>query len=97
MRVAWTPEAAQDRRDIWDFLFEKNPQAAADMDRRFSSAVLGLAKHPEIGPLGMITGTREVIPHPSYRLVYQLEPDVVRVVALVHTARQWPPEKATAS
>lgn len=41
MRVAWTPEAAQDRRDIWDFLFEKNPQAAADMDRRFSSAVLG--------------------------------------------------------
>jgi len=23
MRVAWTPEAAQDRRDIWDFLFEK--------------------------------------------------------------------------
>ncbi|MFJ2411060.1 type II toxin-antitoxin system RelE/ParE family toxin [Pseudomonas sp. NPDC087814] len=56
-----------------------------------------MAKHPEIGPLGRITGTREVIPHPSYRLVYQLEPDVVRVVALVHTARQWPPEKATAS
>lgn len=92
MRVAWTPEAGQDRRDIWDFLFDKNPQAAADMDRRFSVAALGLAQNPESGPLGRIAGTREVIPHPSYRLVYQLEPGVVRVVALVHTARQWPPQ-----
>ncbi|QUW66735.1 type II toxin-antitoxin system RelE/ParE family toxin [Pseudomonas synxantha] len=92
MRVAWTPETGQDRRDIWDFLFEKNPQAAADMDRRFSMAALGLAHNPEIGPIGRIAGTREIIPHPSYRLVYQVEPEVVRIVALVHTARHWPPE-----
>lgn len=62
------------------------------MDRRFSIAAAGLAQNPEIGPSGRISGTREVIPHPSYRLVYQLEPNVVRIVALVHTARQWPPE-----
>lgn len=92
MRVTWTPEAGQDRREIWDFLFDKNPQAAADMDRRFSIAAAGLAQNPEIGPSGRISGTREVIPHPSYRLVYQLEPNVVRIVALAHTARQWPPE-----
>ena len=92
MRVTWTPEAGQDRREIWDFLFDKNSQAAADMDRRFSIAAAGLAQNPEIGPSGRISGTREVIPHPSYRLAYQLEPNVVRIVALVHTARQWPPE-----
>lgn len=62
------------------------------MDRRFSIAAAGLAQNPQIGPSGRISGTREVTPHPSYRLVYQLEPDVVRIVALVHTARQWPPE-----
>mgnify|MGYP000226792399 CR=1 FL=1 len=92
MRVTWTPEAGQDRREIWDFLLDKNPQAAADMDRRLSIAAAGVAQNPEIGPSGRISGTREVIPHPSYRLAYQLEPNVVRIVALVHTARQWPPE-----
>ena len=50
MRVTWTPEAGQDRREIWDFLFDKNPQAAADMDRRFGIAAAGLAQNPEIAP-----------------------------------------------
>jgi len=36
-------------------------------------------------------GTREFIVHPNYRLVYQLNNDTLSVMALVHTARQWPP------
>ena len=41
----------------------------------------------------MIAGTRELIVHESYRLIYEVdEPDeVVWVLALVHTARRWPP------
>ena len=34
---------------------------------------------------------RELIPHESYRLVYEIERETVWVLALVHTARQWPP------
>jgi plasmid stabilization system protein ParE len=40
---------------------------------------------------GRITGTREVIPHKSYCLVYEIKQETVWVLALVHTARQWPP------
>ena len=41
----------------------------------------------------MIPGTREWIPHASYRLVYEVDEDhgAVWILALVHTARQWPP------
>jgi plasmid stabilization system protein ParE len=35
-------------------------------------------------------GTRELIPHESYRLVYEVEGDTVWILALVHTARMWP-------
>ena len=40
-----------------------------------------------------VAGTRELIPHPSYRVVYQVEGEAVWVLAVVHTARQWPPPR----
>ncbi len=93
MRVIWTPEAEQDRADIWDFIAADNPHAAARMDELFSDAAARLAEHPKLGKQGNISGTRELIPHASYRLVYEIEieRETVWVLALVHTARQWPP------
>ncbi|WP_246688812.1 MULTISPECIES: type II toxin-antitoxin system RelE/ParE family toxin [unclassified Mesorhizobium] len=51
------------------------------------------ADFPKLGRIGKITGTRELIPHESYRLVYQVEGENLWVLALVHTARRWPPTK----
>ena len=93
MRIIWTPAAAQDRADIWDYLQAANPRAAIEMDLRFSEAVHRLSDNPLIGRAGIIAGTRELIPHPSYRLVYQTERDAVWIMALVHTARTWPQPK----
>jgi hypothetical protein len=42
----------------------------------------GLEKYP---------GTRELVPHESYLLVYEVViQETVWILALVHTARQWP-------
>jgi toxin ParE1/3/4 len=65
------------------------------MDVLFSSAAARLASHPKLGRPGKIPGTRELIPHENYRLVYEIEGDAVWVLALVHTARQWPPIRST--
>lgn len=46
-----------------------------------------------MGRRGQIPGTRELIPHESYRLVYEVQADTVRILALVHTARLWPPNR----
>ncbi|WP_422135354.1 type II toxin-antitoxin system RelE/ParE family toxin [Endozoicomonas sp. ALD040] len=89
MRVIWTPEASQDRMDIWDYLVAKNSQAAIDMDERFSEAAEILGTHPMSGHRGKISGTRELIPHEHYRLVYEIAADTVWVLALVHTSRLW--------
>jgi toxin ParE1/3/4 len=92
MRIIWTREAAQDRADIWDYLYAINPKAVIDMDNRFSDAISRLAQHPESGPAGIIAGTRELIPHQSYRIVYEQAVNAIWILALVHTSRQWPPE-----
>ena len=46
-----------------------------------------------MGRPGQIPGTRELIPHESYRLVYEVQADTVWILALAHTARLWPPNR----
>jgi addiction module RelE/StbE family toxin len=92
MKIIWTKEAAQDRADIWDYLHAVNPKAAIEMDARFSGAITRLAHHPESGLAGIIAGTRELIPHQSYRIVYEQWANSLWILAVVHTSRQWPPE-----
>ncbi len=82
MIVVWTPEAEQDRAEIWDYIAADNPKAAAR-----------LGEQPRLGKVGRIPGTRELIPHESYRLVYEIDGDTVWLLALVHTARRWPPTR----
>lgn len=91
MIVRWTPEAEQDRLEIVEYIAGDNPRAAADMDTLFADAAARLERFPQMARAGKIAGTRELIPHESYRLVYQIEGETVWILALVHTARQWPP------
>jgi addiction module RelE/StbE family toxin len=90
VRVIWTPQASRDRVDIWDYIANNNPQAAVRMDALFSDAVARLADYPELGQAGIVPGTRELIPHESYRLVYEISGYTVWILALVHTSRHWP-------
>ena len=90
MRVVWTPEALQDRVDVWNYIAANNPRAVAGMDELFSDSAARLADHPKLGWPGKIQGTRELIPHESYRLVYEISGETVWMLALVHIARQWP-------
>ena len=91
--VFWTPEAKKDRNDIWDYISVGNPIAAVRMDKIFSDAADRLSTQPQMGKVGRISGTREILPHESYRLVYEIDQNTVWVLAIVSTARQWPPVK----
>jgi toxin ParE1/3/4 len=91
VKILWTPEAERDRLAIWEYLAARNSDAALRMDRLFSDAVAGLADFPLVGHEGEVPGTRELTPHRSYRIVYDVEGDTVWILVLIHTARQWPP------
>ena len=91
MKIRWTPEARQDRADIWDYLFGRDENAAARIDGLISEAVAQLADFPMLGHESEVAGTRELTPHSSYRLVYEIYGDTVWVLAVIHTKRQWPP------
>lgn len=92
MKVRWTSQAELDRVDILTYIAGDNVRAAIAMDELFGSAAARLADFPLLGRLGQIAGTRELIAHENYRLIYEVaEADgTVWVLALIHTSRQWP-------
>lgn len=90
MELFWTPEATQDRDEIYDYIEADNPTAALALDELFAEKAGRLLDHPGLGRSGRIAGTRELVAHRNYILVYDLTGDLVRVLRVLHAARQWP-------
>ena len=91
MRLSWTPEAIADRDAIYSYIETDNPRAALALDQLFSEKAERLARHPLIGRIGRVAGTREFVVHRNYILVYDIMDDALRVLRVLHAARIWPP------
>lgn len=91
MIVRWSTEAEWDRNSIATYIAADNPRAAARMDEVFDATAASLSEFPHRGRPGSVAGTRELMPHESFRLVYEIDGGTVWILAVFHTARQWPP------
>ncbi|MCL2344662.1 MAG: type II toxin-antitoxin system RelE/ParE family toxin [Desulfobulbus sp.] len=91
MELFWTPEATQDRDAIHEYIAAHNPSAALTLDELFSEKAGGLTGYPDMGRPGRIADTRELVVHRNYILVYDVTSSRVRVLRILHAARQWPP------
>ena len=67
-----------------------NPAAALALDGLFQEKAARLLDHPGMGRAGREPGTRELVVHENYILVYDETADLVRVLRVLHAARQWP-------
>ena len=93
MKLVWTRQADTDRREIREYIAQDNPAAALALDELFSEKAGRLVDHPGLGRPGRIPGTRELVAHENYILVYDMTSDRVRVLRLLHAAGKWPPSK----
>lgn len=91
MKLFWTPESLQDRENIFDYIERENPPAAIELDEVFLSKSRPLREHPLLGKAGRVSGTRELVVHPSYVVIYDVTEDSVRILRVLHTSLQWPP------
>ena len=93
VKLVWARPAAADRREIRAYIAQDNPSAALALDELFSETAGRLLNHPQLGRPGRAVGTRELVAHPNYVLVYDVTADSVRVLRVLHAARQWPPPR----
>ncbi len=80
-----------DREAIFDYIEADSPRAAAMVDDRIEAQVEGLIRTPEMGRMGRIAGTRElVVSRTPYIAAYRIEGHTVRILRVLHGAQQWP-------
>lgn len=91
MKLVWTSTASADRKDIREYIAQNNPAAALALDELLSEKANRLVDHPGLGRPGRVTGTRELVAHQNYILIYDAVDDLVRILRVLHAAKQWPP------
>jgi toxin ParE1/3/4 len=91
VRLIWTRPASADRKEIREYIAQDNPAAALALDELISEKASRLVDHPGLGRPGRIAGTRELVAHQNYILIYDTAGDLVRMLRVLHAARQWPP------
>ena len=80
----------QDRRAIFDYIETRDVRAALELDKLFSTKATKLTTVPQLGKPGRVPGTRELVAHKRYVLVYEVAGNQIQVLRVLHTARKWP-------
>lgn len=84
--------ASQDRKRIREYIAEQNLIAAIELDERIGYSASNLAGQPYKGRNGRVEGTRELVIHPHFVLVYEVDSQwgKVYILRVLHTAQKWP-------
>jgi len=90
MRLVWENAAKADKKEIRNYIKQRNADAADKLEVLFKEKASQLLACPHMGRLGRLPGTREWVAHPHYILVYNLTPETVHILRVLHTARRWP-------
>lgn len=86
----WTATARADLLSILDHISNDNPTAALDLVEDIERRAGNLSDHPRLGRLGRVAGTRELVVHANYILVYVERGEGPVVLRVLHAARLWP-------
>ncbi len=68
--VQWRAEAGADLEDILSYIADRNLSAAEDLNEAIEQATSQLPQHPYLYRLGRVDGTREIVVHPNYLVIY---------------------------
>ena len=92
MIVAWTVIAEAELDDVWTYIAGDSVDAADRTVLRIRHSGDMLADHPALGRQGRLGSTRElIVPGLPYILIYRIVDQIVEILRVYHTSRDWPP------
>lgn len=89
MKIAWARAATEGREAIVDYVFERNPLAALELDENIDRAVEQLEDFPHLWSPGRVPGTRERVVDGVCRIISRIEGAEVHIVAVVHAKARY--------
>jgi len=90
LKISWLPTATDDLAEIITFIAERSPQAAHNLRQRIENAILPVAEHPYLYKSGRVLGTREIVAHPNYIIIYRVTDTDIEIVNVLHARQEYP-------
>lgn len=90
IELFWSPEALEQLGSIFEYIAERDLEAAKRLVQRLEELADGIIISPEIGrmvPEYRRADLRERIHKKRYRLIYRLRPGEAEIAAVWHTSK----------
>lgn len=88
MKIYWTNESLSEISIIFEYIAKENLSASVSLvDSIFDRVEEVLVDNPKAGRPGRVNGTRELVIHSSYIVVYRINSHPIEILTVRHTAR----------
>lgn len=88
--IVWRAKATNNLTSILDYIGDRNLSAADDLQEAIESATSQLPQHPYLYRLGRVAGTRELVVHPNYVVVYRVATTAIEILTVLHSRQKYP-------
>jgi toxin ParE1/3/4 len=75
---------------IVGYIADRSPIAAYELEARVKQVAERLCESPFIGRPGRMAGTREMIVHPNYIVIYTVSESSLTVLRVLHARQNYP-------
>ena len=90
MAVKWLKVALENMGTIADYIAQDNPDRAVTFVQEIRQKANVLADFPSVGRVGRVSGTRELVAHKNYIVVYRMKGKTVQIIRVRHTSQKHP-------
>lgn len=91
MTLRWLKTATRTRFEQLDTIARDNSAAAVRLDEEIERQTDLLARHPLIGRVGRVKGTRElVVSRSPFIAIYRVKKRKIEILRILHGAQRWP-------
>ena len=90
LSIEWSAEALQDLFEIIGYIEQRNEIAATILKETIVQVVEKLPYMPLAFRAGRILGTRELVVHPNYIIVYRVLTEKIEITSVLHSRQQYP-------
>lgn len=88
--VTWRPNARRQLRQLISYIADRDHHAASRLLATIEEAVQLARSFPLAHRAGRSPGTREIVAHPNYIVVYRITDTALEVLSVIHARQKYP-------
>ena len=88
MAVKWLKVALENMATIADYIARDKPDRATSFVQEIREKTLVLADFPSVGRAGRVAGTRELIAHKNFLVIYRVKGKNIEIIRVRHVAQK---------